>query len=398
MQMPTITDEPNSRTSHALVPETPGSGDSRRCSAASVPLSPVTIFTGINWSADSESTRPRGARSSSPRWSDPAPRPRAAPAATPISIRPTSMPDGHLWRSGPRDHIVMLAPRWRKQPSQRPRSATFAQPHVRELRGGDRRQVVARSPRRSGPSATSCASPTTAPSAVIWACHSVAERDDLLVGAADEVPPHHDRLAERRAAEQQQPHRLVVRRRASSDSAPGRRRRPGRSLGPRLPVDRERRRCRRSTPCSKVGSTSRRQLGAGLEQISAPSSGVYVVTGEVSPSSEPRNTRASPALARHRLGAWWAKPGSTCRDAVGQRHPQLGTVQGRWSPAVETSEWLIPRPAVIRLTSPGRTIAWWPALSRCSISPVKSQLTVCSPVCGCGGTPMPPVSATWSGP
>ena len=58
----------------------------------------------------------------------------------------------------------------------------------------------------------------------------------------------------------------------------------------------------------------------------------------------------------------------------------------------------MPRPAVIRLTSPGRTIAWWPALSRCSTSPVNSQLTVCSPVCGCGATDMPPVSATSSGP
>ena len=67
-------------------------------------------------------------------------------------------------------------------------------------------------------------------------------------------------------------------------------------------------------------------------------------------------------------------------------------------PGVETSEWLMPWPAVIRLTSPGRTIAWWPALSRCSISPANSQLTVCSPVCGWGATLMPPVSSTRSGP
>ena len=67
-------------------------------------------------------------------------------------------------------------------------------------------------------------------------------------------------------------------------------------------------------------------------------------------------------------------------------------------PGVETSLWLMPCPAVIRLTSPGRTSAWWPALSRCSISPVKSQLTVWRPVWGCGATLMPPVSATGSGP
>ena len=58
----------------------------------------------------------------------------------------------------------------------------------------------------------------------------------------------------------------------------------------------------------------------------------------------------------------------------------------------------MPRPAVIRLTSPGSTIAWWPALSVCSTSPVNSQLTVCSPVCGWGATTMPPVSDTRSGP
>jgi hypothetical protein len=45
-------------------------------------------------------------------------------------------------------------------------------------------------------------------------------------------------------------------------------------------------------------------------------------------------------------------------------------------PGVENSEWLMPLPAVIRLISPGRTMAWNPAESRCSTSPVKSQLTV----------------------
>ena len=39
----------------------------------------------------------------------------------------------------------------------------------------------------------------------------LAEGDDLLVGAAHEVPPHDDGLAERRAAEQQGPHVLVGR-------------------------------------------------------------------------------------------------------------------------------------------------------------------------------------------
>ena len=53
---------------------------------------------------------------------------------------------------------------------------------------------------------------------------------------------------------------------------------------------------------------------------------------------------------------------------------------------------------VVTQFEPGRTIAWWPALSRCSTSPVNSQLTVWSPVCGCGGTSIPPLLATSSGP
>ena len=44
--------------------------------------------------------------------------------------------------------------------------------------------------------------------------------------------------------------------------------------------------------------------------------------------------------------------------------------------AVDTSEWQMPSPAVIRFSSPGRTIACTPALSRCSTSPLNSQLTV----------------------
>mgnify|MGYP002683097421 CR=1 FL=1 len=65
---------------------------------------------------------------------------------------------------------------------------------------------------------------------------------------------------------------------------------------------------------------------------------------------------------------------------------------------VATSEWAIPLPAVIRLSWPGWMGAKVPTLSRWSISPAKSQLTVCSPVCGCGGTSMPAPWATGSGP
>ena len=61
-----------------------------------------------------------------------------------------------------------------------------------------------------------------------------------------------------------------------------------------------------------------------------------------------------------------------------------------WAPCViltgEISLCAMPCPAVMRLSSRGRTGACEPTLSRCSISPSNSQLTVWSPVCGCGGT------------
>ena len=120
-------------------------------------------------------------------------------------------------------------------------------------------------------------------------------------------------------------------------------------------------------------------------------------TGEVAPSSEPRKTRASKPSPVTGGGAWWAKAGPASRAWSGSA-TQSWTPCSKAVEAVDTSEWLIPRPPVIRLSSPGRTIAWVPTLSRCSISPVKSQLTVCSPVWGCGATTIPPVSATRSGP
>ncbi len=80
-----------------------------------------------------------------------------------------------------------------------------------------------------------------------------------------------------------------------------------------------------------------------------------------------------------------------------QRNPQLDAVDdGR--ARVETSEWAMPYPPVMRLISPGRTKAWVPSVSRCSTSPLNSQVTVCRPVCGCGASAMPPLSATASGP
>ena len=64
----------------------------------------------------------------------------------------------------------------------------------------------------------------------------------------------------------------------------------------------------------------------------------------------------------------------------------------------ENSEWVMPAPATMRSTSPGRTRAWLPIESRCVIAPSNSQDTVASPVCGWRATRIPSVAETSSGP
>ena len=58
----------------------------------------------------------------------------------------------------------------------------------------------------------------------------------------------------------------------------------------------------------------------------------------------------------------------------------------------------MPRPAVIRFSCPGLIICSLPRLSRCSTLPESSHVTVCSPMCGCGGTRMPATPSTDMGP
>ena len=142
---------------------------------------------------------------------------------------------------------------------------------------------------------------------------------------------------------------------------------------------RRRRRARREAPA--LEDAARRRAAAWRSG-----------TGERRPSSVPRNTRASNPGRATGSGAWWANAGR--RRAA----RASGSATHSWAPcstvvaAGRDLRVADPRARrVIRLSSPGRTTAWWPALSRCSISPVKSQLTVCSPVWGCGATAMPPV-------
>jgi hypothetical protein len=95
----------------------------------------------------------------------------------------------------------------------------------------------------------------------------------------------------------------------------------------------------------------------GSSSSSAPISGEWVGTGEALPSRDPRKTRASHPGPWTGAGAWWANPGSVFRAASGSATQSWAPCRDRAS-GVDTSEWLIPRPAVIRFSSPGRTIAW----------------------------------------
>ena len=59
-------------------------------------------------------------------------------------------------------------------------------------------------------------------------------------------------------------------------------------------------------------------------------------------------------------------------------HPPAALPDGRSN----RSEWLMPLPAVIQFTAPGRMACCAPVLSRCMISPSNRYVTVESPICG----------------
>ena len=119
--------------------------------------------------------------------------------------------------------------------------------------------------------------------------------------------------------------------------------------------------------------------------------------GEVVPSSEPMNTRAENPSPVTGSGRWVSRLGSPKRSASGNAY-QSCTPWSTLVSAVENSEWVIPRPAFMRSTSPGRTVAQFPAESTWSMRPSNSQDTVASPVWGWRATFIPPVAATSSGP
>ena len=122
-----------------------------------------------------------------------------------------------------------------------------------------------------------------------------------------------------------------------------------------------------------------------------------VATGDSTPSREPRNTQVRYPGPATGSGRWVSRLGSPKRDSSGNAY-QSCTPWSTLVSRVENSEWVIPRPAFIRSTSPGRTVAQFPAESTWSMRPSNSQDTVARPVWGWRGTFIPPVAATRSGP
>ncbi len=154
-----------------------------------------------------------------------------------------------------------------------------------------------------------------------------------------------------------------------------------------------------STAYSKSGSSGRRVSVPAARAMSAPTIGLYAVPGEAAVSRVPRMTVAfRPGAVTCGSSAWCWKCGSTLRWASGRATHSWAPCRSRPCERGLSSEWLIPRPEVIRPSSRGRIVSRLPRLSRCSTSPSCSQLTVWSPEWGWGATCMPGSPAMSSGP
>ena len=211
--------------------------------------------------------------------------------------------------------------------------------------------------------------------------------DDLLVRATDEVPPHDQsarRTARRRAGTAGRPGRANARSaaaRAEVEQRPrARARRPPTSAAPAIA----------STRVLEVGAQRQRSPAAGQRDLARPRSGCGRPPGDRAPANSPTSTVTS----QSRRATAGRSRGARSRPALaGRRRAAPPTAAApcmhRRVHGGDCSEWAMPCPAVIRLSWPGRIRCTLPRLSRCRISPSTSQVTVCRPVCGCGGTCMP---------
>ena len=183
----------------------------------------------------------------------------------------------------------------------------------------------------------------------------LARGHDLVRGARDEVPPHEDRLAEGSAAQQQDTRRLPARSASTSS------RRPaaqvvegvdGESLAVEAALALE-----RHEGVLEAGLERERRGGAsGSPDTSAPTIGEKTRAGERTPPSWPMSSVARPPSRAHRAEARRAAR----RPARSRGWPRAGPPRAGGPGGVPTfcagvsSACAIPRPAVIRLSTPGR--------------------------------------------
>ncbi|CAH0326233.1 hypothetical protein SRABI128_05214 [Microbacterium sp. Bi128] len=128
----------------------------------------------------------------------------------------------------------------------------------------------------------------------------------------------------------------------------------------------------------------------GGRRTSAPTIGVCTVAGESTAPSEPMTMTASAPSPRSSTGRFSCRSnaGAPWRRSSGRATQSWSASSGIGPSPTEYSECAMPSPLVMRLRAPGRTTTSLPTASRWRTSPTIGQVTVWSPMCGCGSTRM----------
>lgn len=137
----------------------------------------------------------------------------------------------------------------------------------------------------------------------------------------------------------------------------------------------------------EAGSRGSTRRAPAASSSSTAHNGEWAVAGERVPASSPITRRArAPWSSATTRASCCSNSGSTWRDASGSATQSCTPCSAPVCASGVSSEWAMPRPDVIRLSTPGRPTPVAPVLSRWRISPASSHETVCSPMCGCGAT------------
>ena len=161
----------------------------------------------------------------------------------------------------------------------------------------------------------------------------LAEADDLVVAAADEVPPHDDGLAERAPPRSSTRDRLLAGRDRSRRAGPGGGRRARSALGLRA-GDADRAGVDEDAVLVGRVHGERAATAPGSSTSSAPSSGGDVATGEVAAEQRPEEDPRRAAVAGRPRRSRSARSRAVCRRRPAGR-PTAGR-RAAWSVAAAT--------------------------------------------------------------